>query len=84
VKIAGLTGEFDVLRLAVSVEENRFNWLLLDIIVGFLIFVGAIALYFQIRKSRRTRLAMLAEDSTTDWNESAFPPEKGSDPSFKE
>ncbi len=62
VKIAGLTGEFDVLRLAVSVEETKFNWLLLDTIVGSLLLVGATVLYFHIRRSRRTRLAMLDEE----------------------
>ena len=84
-KIAGLTSEFAVLRLEVSVEENKFNWLLLDIIVGALIFVTATVLYFQIQKSRHTRLAMLEEEGRrTDWNESVSSPEKDSHPFSRE
>ncbi len=65
VKIAGLTGEFKIARMAVSVEETKFNWLLLDIIVGAALAIGAIVLYFLIRRAHRTRLAMAEKEEIT-------------------
>ena len=58
VKIADLSGEFEVVRMEVIVEETQFNWLLLDIIVGTVLAIGAIVLYLQISRARRARLAI--------------------------
>jgi hypothetical protein len=58
VKIADLTGEFEVIRIEVEVPETKFNWLLLDIIVGTVLAISAIVLYIQISRARRARLAI--------------------------
>jgi hypothetical protein len=69
VKIADLSGEFEVVRMEVIIEETKFNWLLLDTIVGTILAMGAIALYLQISRARRARLAIEDAEEITFKND---------------
>ena len=53
VKIAGLSEQFSVIRTTTPPEESRVNWLLIDLSVGSAFIVGALVLYFFIKRSRR-------------------------------
>jgi hypothetical protein len=69
VKIADLSGEFEVVRMEVIIKETKFNWLLLDVIVGSVMAIGAIVLYFQISRARRARLAIEDAEEITFKND---------------
>jgi len=55
VKIAGLTGRFSVVSIAVLPVEAGVNWFLLDVSVGAALVVGILILYFSVLRSRRER-----------------------------
>lgn len=56
VKVAGLTGRFEVTMVSVLPVEAGVNWLVLDTSVGAVLFIGLLVLYLVVRRSRRTRL----------------------------
>jgi len=53
VRIAGLSEQFSVIRLVTLPEESRVNWLVIDLSVGAALIMGALVLYFLIRRSRQ-------------------------------
>jgi hypothetical protein len=62
VKIAGLSGDFEITRAEVSLPEKAYNWMLLDLIVGTVITLGAIAVFLFIRRAHRRRMIITDED----------------------
>ncbi len=56
VKVAGLTGRFNVVVAVVSPPmEPGFNWLMLDTSVGAALAICLLVLYLVARRSRRTK-----------------------------
>jgi len=56
VKVAGLTGRFRIVKMAVSPGGPGVNWPVIDISVGAALVIGALVLYFIMRRSRQVRL----------------------------
>ncbi len=56
VKVAGLTGRFNVARMTVTPGEPGFNWFLLDFSVGTVLVMGLLVLYIVTRRSRQIHL----------------------------
>jgi len=55
VKVAGLAGEFSVVRIDVLPEESGVNWFLIDGSVAASLIIATLALYYITRKSRQIR-----------------------------
>jgi len=55
IKVAGLTGEFSVVRIAVLPEESGVNWFLIDGSVALALIIGVLVLYYITRRSRQVR-----------------------------
>lgn len=53
VKVAGLTGEFEVTPLPVTTEEAEVDWFLIDISVIASLVAGALVLYIVVRRAHR-------------------------------
>ena len=54
VKVAGLTGEFRVVSVDVALEEPEVDWLIVDLSVGAALVIGALVLYFILRRTRQS------------------------------
>ncbi|MFC2059964.1 hypothetical protein ACFLTZ_02570 [Chloroflexota bacterium] len=53
VKVAGLTGQFKIIRTAVSPGIPEVNWLVLDVSVSIVLVLGLCILYLTMRRSHR-------------------------------
>jgi len=64
VKIAGLSEQFSVVKAATLTEESRVNWLVIDLSVGTAFIMGALVLYFIIKRSRRISFLKVSSETT--------------------